>query len=115
MTHINRREWIKHATTATVAATSLATTADISAQEEKPARIDPERAGAELITPNAQRAINRALQYMARKQIKVGRGKGAFGTTGYSSGVATCSLAGLGFMAAGSPPGQGPYGKNVDL
>jgi hypothetical protein len=77
--------------------------------------VDPERAGAELITGDAQRAINRALEYLARKQVKVGRSKGNFGGQGYAGGVATCSLAGLGFMAAGSPPGQGPYGKNVDL
>ncbi len=86
------------------------------AEDEVPARReDPQRAGAELITADAQRAINRALQYMSRKQIKVGRGKGSFGNSGYSSGVATCSLAGLGFMAAGNPPGQGPYGKNVEM
>ena len=29
-------------------------------------------------------------------------------------GVAVCSLAGLAFMCSGSPPGQGPFGKNID-
>ncbi|MCA9269190.1 MAG: terpene cyclase/mutase family protein, partial [Planctomycetales bacterium] len=76
---------------------------------------EPERLGAELITGDAQRAINRALEYLTRKQVKNGRSKGCFGTGGYASGVATCSLAGLGFMAAGNPPGQGPYGRNVDM
>lgn len=84
------------------------------AAESRPLRPEPPRAGAELITADAQRAIQRALTRLARRQIHSGRSKGCFGTSGYSSGVATCSLAGLAFMSAGSPPGDGPYGKHVD-
>ena len=77
-------------------------------------RPEPNRAGAELITPDTNRAIQRALTYMARKQITSGRGAGCFGTSGYASGVAVCSLAGLGFMSAGSAPDEGRYSKYVD-
>ena len=110
MTSINRRQMVMGS-----AGLAMASACGSALSQEAKPRPEPERAGAELITGDAQRAINRAQQYLARKQIKVGRGKGAFGTSGYSSGVATCSLAGLGFMAAGNPPGQGPYGKSVDL
>ena len=98
------------------AAFGLAAASDRPLWADEPKEyVDPDRAGAELITSDAQRAINRALEYLSRKQVKVGRSKGNFGGQGYAGGVATCSLAGLGFMAAGSPPGQGPYGKNVDM
>ncbi len=80
----------------------------------KPPRPEPPRAGVELITADARKAIQRALVYLARQQVTAGRGKGCFGAGGYSSGVATCSLAGLAFMAAGSAPGEGRYGKHVD-
>lgn len=117
MTNLDRRRILLG--TAGLALSAAAGQRSLWAQDEAEdapqGRVDPDRAGAELITADAQRAINRAMAYLSRKQVKVGRGKGAFGTSGYSSGVATCSLSGLGFMAAGNPPGQGPYGKNVDL
>ena len=84
-----------------------------AAQDKTPERVEPQRAGAELITADAKVAINRALQFMSRRQIKQGRLKGAFGTSGYASGVATCSLAGLGFMASGNAPEEGIYSKHV--
>jgi len=78
-------------------------------------KVDPnEKSPAELITPNAQRAIDRGLAFLARRQIKSGRNRGAFGTSGYSAGVATCSLGGLAYMCGGNPPGEGKYGKNVN-
>jgi len=69
----------------------------------------------EYITPKTQAAINRGLAYLARKQIKIGRDRGAFGTSGYGGGVAVSGLAGLAFMCGGSAPGDGPYAKNVEL
>ncbi|MEM7455643.1 MAG: prenyltransferase/squalene oxidase repeat-containing protein [Planctomycetota bacterium] len=74
-----------------------------------------EQSPAELISPEARRAIDKGLEYLSRSQIKNGRKRGAFGNSGYASGVATCSLGGLAFMCGGSAPGEGPYGRNVDM
>lgn len=74
-----------------------------------------EKSTSDLMTPAVHKAIERGLHFLAeRRQIKTGRDKGSFGTSGYSGGVAVCGLAGLAFMCSGSPPGQGPYGKHVD-
>ncbi len=73
-----------------------------------------EKSPAELITPKAQKAIDRGLAFLARRQIKTGRNKGAFGLSGYSCGVATCSLSGLAFMCGGNAPNEGRYGKYVN-
>jgi hypothetical protein len=79
---------------------------------------DPdEKTPDELITPNTQRAIDRGLAYLDRRQVKSGRDAGSFGRGGgggYAGGVAVCSLSGLAFMCNGSSPGDGPYGRNVD-
>lgn len=77
-------------------------------------RPEPQRAGTELITADAQRAIARAIAFLKAKQVTAGRGKGCFGAGGYASGVAVCSLSGLAFMTAGSAPGEGPLGKHID-
>jgi hypothetical protein len=71
-------------------------------------------ATAEAITPETQKAIDRGLAFLSKRQIASGRMKGAFGHGGYQGGVAVCGLAGLAFMCGGSPPGQGPYGRYVD-
>ena len=68
----------------------------------------------ELITPETQRAIDRGLANLSRRQTMSGNGKGSFGYGGYAGGVAVCGLAGIAFMCGGSPPGQGPYGRHVD-
>jgi len=73
-----------------------------------------EKSPAELITPAAQGAIDKALAYLLRNQVKSGRNRGAFGNGGYSGGVATASLAGLAMMCGGHAPGQGKYGKAID-
>jgi hypothetical protein len=69
---------------------------------------------AEVITPATQRAIDRGLAWLARRQIAAGSDEGAFGHGGYPGGVAVCSLAGLAFMCSGSAPGQGPLGRQID-
>jgi hypothetical protein len=69
---------------------------------------------ADVITPKTQEAIDKGLTWLAKRQILSGRNEGAFGHGGYQGGVAVCSLAGLAFMCSGSPPGQGPFGKNID-
>lgn len=73
-----------------------------------------EKTPSELITPETQRAINQGLRFLANRQVKAGPQRGAFGQSGYPGGVAVAGLGGLAFMCAGSPPGQGPYGENVD-
>lgn len=73
-----------------------------------------EKSPAELITPQAQRAIDRGLRFLASRQVKAGANKGAFGNSGYASGVAVCGLAGLAWMCGGSAPDEGKYGKQVN-
>ncbi len=73
-----------------------------------------EKTPAELIDAKAQRAIDRGLEFLARRQVKSGSNQGAFGQSGYSAGVATTALAGLAFMCGGHSPGEGKYGKNVE-
>ncbi len=70
---------------------------------------DPERSAVDMITPEAQKAIERGLSFLASRQHE----DGAFGSGGYSRNVAVCSLAGMAFMSAGSTPGRGPYGSHV--
>jgi len=63
-----------------------------------------------MITPEADAAIARGLQYLSNNQ---NRGDGSFGTLGYAGNTAVTSLAGLAFMAAGHHPGRGAYGPVV--
>ena len=100
-----RRQFL--ATTAALGSSLLWNARRSSAQDAK------ERA-ADAITPETQRAIDRGLNWLAKRQILNGRNKGAFGQGGYAGGVAVSSLAGLALMCSGSPPGQGPFGKNID-
>jgi len=102
--NFNRRNFLAATSVASLAAGFPATQA---AQE------DDGRKG-EWITPEAQRAIDRGLEWLARRQVSSGKNRGAFGHGGYQGGVAVTSLAGLAFMCSGSPPGQGPFGKNID-
>lgn len=74
-----------------------------------------EKTPAELITPETRRAIDRGLAYLLRSQVKSGRRRGAFSNSGLASGVATCSMGGLALMAAGHSPGEGRFGKAIDL
>lgn len=67
-----------------------------------------------LLTAETQRAIDRGLAWLVKRQVTSGREEGAFGHGGYSGGVAVSSLAGLAFMMGGGSPGQGPFGKPID-
>jgi len=60
--------------------------------------------------PLAQPAIDRGLAYLATKQLE----EGSFSTRGYGRNVAVCGLAGMAWLASGSTPGRGPYGKEVE-
>ncbi|WP_240910871.1 terpene cyclase/mutase family protein [Paludisphaera soli] len=69
----------------------------------------PEGTG-EMLTPEADRAIQNGLAWLARSQ----QPDGSFGSGTYRGNIAVTSLAGLAFMAGGSSPGRGPYGAQVD-
>jgi len=74
-----------------------------------------EKSPAQLIDAQTQRSIDKGIAYLKRAQIKSGRNRGAFANSGLAGGVATTSLGGLALMCAGHSPGQGPYGKAIDL
>jgi hypothetical protein len=62
-----------------------------------------------MITAEAQRAIERGLDFLARNQ----QDGGGFGERQYRGNVAITSLAGLAMMAGGHQPGRGKYAKVV--
>src|SRR5262245_34866217 len=63
-----------------------------------------------LSTPPARRALDKGLAYLAAKQ----NDDGSFGTGGYARNVAVCGLCGMAFLAEGSRPGRGTYGRTVN-
>ena len=73
-----------------------------------------EKTPAQLVTAPARAAIEKGLSFLHGRQVKSGRNRGAFGNSGLSAGVATCSLSGLAFMCGGHAPGYGKYGKTID-
>jgi len=104
MKRLDRRDFLRTGT----AGLSLALGGQFAfAQAE---RKDSEKAAGEMLTPAAQLAIQKGLDFLADKQQE----DGSFGGTGYSRNVAVCGLAGLAFMSNGSTPGRGPYGKHVN-
>lgn len=70
----------------------------------------PDASAAQLVTPAAQKAIELGLQFLAEQQ----RDDGAFGSGGFRRNTAVCSLAAMAWMAGGSTPGRGPFGKSVE-
>src|SRR5438874_10860640 len=62
-----------------------------------------------MITPEAQRAIEDGLKYLASQQAD----NGSFGTGQFQGNVAITSLCGLAFLAGGHQPGRGKYGRHV--
>lgn len=63
-----------------------------------------------LLKPETRKAIQSGLAYLKSRQ----NGDGSLGSGGYSRNVAVCSLAGMAFLAQGSTPGRGPYGREVN-
>jgi hypothetical protein len=64
----------------------------------------------ELLTPETDRAIQNGLAWLAKQQ----HADGSYGAGTYRGNIAVTSLAGLAFMSAGSSPGRGPYGPQID-
>lgn len=69
-----------------------------------------EARAAELMTPEAKRAAERGVKFLATRQQE----DGSFGQAGPGRNVAVCALAGMAFMSSGSTPGRGPYGREVE-
>jgi hypothetical protein len=66
--------------------------------------------GLNLIQPETRQAINNGLAFLSDRQHE----DGTFGVVEYGRNVAVVSLGGLAFMASGSTPGRGPYGREVN-
>ncbi|MDE0734424.1 MAG: terpene cyclase/mutase family protein [Pirellulaceae bacterium] len=62
-----------------------------------------------LMKPKTRDAVNRGLAFLAARQNE----DGSFGVGAYRKNVAIGGLAGMSFLAQGSTPGRGPYGKQV--
>jgi hypothetical protein len=71
---------------------------------------DVEQSAAKLIEP-AIESVDRGLAFLADEQ----QTDGAFGSNGMGRNVAVVALAGMAFLASGSTPDRGPYGKEVSL
>ena len=102
--------WSRRQFLASSAAAAAMASAPFARGQQRSARTG----GGEDVTPATQKAIDRGLTWLAKRQLMSGRHEGAFGTGGYQGGVAVCSLGGLAFMCSGSCPGQGPFGRNID-
>jgi hypothetical protein len=63
-----------------------------------------------MITPEADRAIERGLAFLAARRNPR---DGSFGTNGYAGNTAVTSLAAMAFMAGGHQPNRGLYGRIV--
>jgi len=63
-----------------------------------------------LITPETRTAVDRGLRSLASMQ----RDDGSFAVEGHGRGAAVVALSAMAFIASGSPPGRGPYGRQVD-
>lgn len=75
----------------------------------QPPKSDIEKAAARLITPGAERSIERGLLWLQKEQ----RPDGSWGSGAYEGNTAVTALAGMAFMAAGSTPDRGPHGREV--
>ena len=61
------------------------------------------------LTPDAEKSIEKGLAYLAGHQHP----DGSFGSGAYRGNVAVTSLAGMAFLAEGSLPGRGRFGKEL--
>ncbi len=71
---------------------------------------DTEKAAARWITPQSEKAVKQGLRLLAKRQ----NDDGSYGSGLARGNVGICALAGMAFISAGSTPGRGDYGKNVD-
>src|SRR5947209_18428807 len=106
MTHLgSRRRFLLAAATS-----GLAALTQPRAPAADPDALPDGAAAKDMITPDAQRAIDQGLAYLARAQAE----DGSWGDRPqYAGNVAVVGLGGLAFMAGGHQPGRGPYGRAV--
>ncbi len=105
---LSRRQFLSRGTLGAglIAGSALGFPGDSS---DKPDALPDGSASRGMITTEAEKAIERGLNYLASNR----RG-GLFGVRGaYSGNVAIASLAGLAFMAGGNLPGRGKHGAVV--
>ncbi len=69
----------------------------------------PDQNSAKLITPAAQKSIDRGLAVLASRQ----HDDGSFGSGNFRGNVAVTALAGMAMMSSGSTPDRGPYGAQI--
>src|SRR5947209_1913741 len=93
------------------AGTCFAMSDDGNGGEGRDGAIPDGSASKDKITPEADKAIEHGLEYLAAG-AKANR-NGSLGTNAYAGNVAVTSLGALAFMAAGNQPNRGPYGKVV--
>ena len=94
--------------TASIAVVVLAPIA-VTGADQRSDRPAPTEVASNLVTPAAEQAIDRGLEYLARHQHPAG----SFGSGQYNDNIAVGSLAGLAMLSNGSTPGEGPYGENL--
>src|SRR5262245_33666159 len=62
-----------------------------------------------VLSPGAQTAVTKGLDFLVTRQSD----DGSFATGGYGRNAAVCALAGMAWLANGSTPDRGPYGKEL--
>ncbi len=109
MSH-TRRRWLQTALATSSGWLGLSALNPAGAQQgAKDTASDFESSAAELISREADIAIARGLKYLSDRQTD----EGTFPGSGYSRNVAVAGLAGLAFLASGSTPRRGTYGRTV--
>ena len=73
-------------------------------------RGDVPEGAAEMVTEETDRAIQSALAWLGKQQNT----DGSFGSGAYRNNLAITALSGLAMMGAGSSPGRGPYGPQIE-
>jgi squalene-hopene cyclase-like protein/prenyltransferase/squalene oxidase-like repeat protein len=61
------------------------------------------------ISPPAQSAVTKGLDFLVSRQSD----DGSFKTGGYGRNAAVCALSGMAWLASGSTPDRGPYGREL--
>lgn len=69
-----------------------------------------ESSGKNLFNDKTRKAVDAGLAYLATRQT----GDGSFGIGPYQSNLAVCGLCGMAFLSAGSLPGRGKYGSQLN-
>jgi hypothetical protein len=110
MTSLDRRRFLGCSSAAGLAALAAGPLSALVARANNNDQ-SPEATAADFLSPATLKAIEKGLAFLASRQLD----DGSFGSGGYSRNVGVCGLAGMAFLAAGSTPGRGPNGKQINL